>query len=134
MSGGVLSYPVNSVTITSGYGWRVHPISGVRRMHTGTDFRARCGTPILAAAAGEVVWAQRRGGYGNQVMVDHGVLAGRSMMTSYSHLSGFAAGAGQHVGRGQVIGYGGTTGASTGCHLHFEVYVNGSHTNPMAWF
>jgi len=128
-----LSYPVSNPVITSPYGMRLHPVLLVRKLHDGTDFRAYCGTPIMAAASGQVVWARGRGGYGNQVLVDHGGMNGHSVMSSYSHLSRFAVGAGQHVSRGQVIGYSGTTGYSTACHLHFMVYVDGGVTNPMSW-
>jgi murein DD-endopeptidase MepM/ murein hydrolase activator NlpD len=126
--------PLNPWYITSSYGWRVHPVYGYRKLHAGTDFRAYCGTRILAAAPGKVLWAQRRGGFGNQVMLDHGYPAGKSMMTSYNHLSRFAVRSGQTVSRGQVLGYSGTTGTSTACHLHLEVYRNGSTVNPMGYF
>jgi murein DD-endopeptidase MepM/ murein hydrolase activator NlpD len=126
-----LGYPLASISITSPFGMRLHPVLRIRKLHDGTDFRAPCGTPIYASAAGEVVWATSRGGYGNQVMLDHGAIDGRSVMTSYSHLSSFAVSRGQQVTKGQLIGRAGTTGYSTGCHLHFMVYVNGSVTNPM---
>ncbi|GAB2698606.1 peptidoglycan DD-metalloendopeptidase family protein [Thalassiella azotivora] len=130
-SGGVLSRPVTT-RITSSYGWRVHPIYGTRRMHTGTDFGGPCGVPVRAAADGSVVRAGRAGGYGNQIVVNHGLIGGSAFATSYNHLSSYAVRSGS-VSRGQVIGYIGTTGASTGCHLHFEVFVNGSRTNPMQY-
>lgn len=130
-SGGTLSYPVNA-RISSQYGYRVHPIYGVRRLHAGTDFAAPCGTPVRAAADGTVVRAGTAGGYGNQIVLDHGTLRSSGVATSYNHLQGYAVRRGS-VSRGQVIGYIGTTGASTGCHLHFEVYVNGATTNPMGW-
>jgi murein DD-endopeptidase MepM/ murein hydrolase activator NlpD len=128
---GRLSYPV-SAPITSGYGWRYHPILHYYRLHAGTDFGAACGTPVHAAAAGRVVRAGRAGGFGNQVVVDHGMMKGKDIATSYNHLSRFVIRSGS-VRRGQVIAYSGTTGLSTGCHLHFEVYVNGTHVNPMGW-
>jgi murein DD-endopeptidase MepM/ murein hydrolase activator NlpD len=130
--GGALSWPVSSVHVTSGYGYRIHPIYHTRRLHAGTDFRAHCGTPILAAADGTVISAGWAGGYGNRIVVDNGVLRGQSVATSYNHLSRYAV-RGGHVRRGQVLGYSGTTGSSTACHLHFEVYVNGSTTDPMGW-
>jgi murein DD-endopeptidase MepM/ murein hydrolase activator NlpD len=129
--GGTLSYPVNA-RISSQYGYRIHPIYGTRRLHAGTDFAAACGTPVHAAAGGSVVRAGAAGGYGNQVVVHHGTLRGESVATSYNHLQRFAARGGS-VSRGEVVGYVGTTGTSTGCHLHFEVYVNGTTTNPMGW-
>jgi murein DD-endopeptidase MepM/ murein hydrolase activator NlpD len=129
---GVLSRPVSG-PITSPYGMRVHPVTGVYKLHDGTDFGVGCGTPIRAADDGTVVQATYLTGYGNQTVIDHGVVNGRSLATSYSHQSRFAARAGQHVSKGQVIGYVGSTGYSTGCHLHFMVYVNGNVTNPMSW-
>jgi murein DD-endopeptidase MepM/ murein hydrolase activator NlpD len=110
---------------------RTHPITGVYKLHDGTDFRAYCGTSIRASASGKVQWAYYRGGYGNQVAIDHGMLGGKHLMTSYSHLSRFAVSSGERVSKGEVIGYSGSTGYSTACHLHFMVYVNGSRTNPM---
>ncbi|MFP5347847.1 MAG: peptidoglycan DD-metalloendopeptidase family protein [Actinomycetes bacterium] len=129
--GGVLSFPV-SAPITSGYGWRMHPIYHTMRLHTGTDFGAACGTPIRAAADGSVVRAGWAGGYGNQILLNNGIIGGNVIATSYNHMSGFAVTSGR-VSRGQVIGYVGTTGSSTGCHLHFEVFVNGARTNPIGY-
>nr|WP_231126691.1 M23 family metallopeptidase [Motilibacter aurantiacus] len=130
--GSGLSHPVSG-PITSAYGMRVHPVTGVYKLHDGTDFGAACGTPIHAAADGTVIWAQGLTGYGNQLAIDHGTVNGVALSTSYSHQERFAVSAGQHVTRGQVIGYVGSTGYSTGCHLHFMVYVNGAVTNPMGW-
>lgn len=128
---GFLSAPTAVPYITSSYGWRLHPILGYYRLHAGTDFRAYCGTPILAAADGRVEWAKYVSGLGNQVMLDNGIVSGKSLMTSYNHLTSFAVSSGQNVSRGQIVGYSGTTGTSSACHLHFEVYVNGSTVDPM---
>jgi murein DD-endopeptidase MepM/ murein hydrolase activator NlpD len=125
---GLLAIPVNG-RVTSPYGVRKHPISGVMKMHNGTDIGAPCGTPIRAAETGVVVSAGDAGGYGNQTVVNHGVISGQGVATSYNHQSEIGVGVGEQVARGQVIGWVGTTGYSTGCHLHFIVYVNGSHTN-----
>lgn len=132
-SGALLGWPspMKPPYITSHYGWRLHPVLGYRRLHAGTDFRAYCGTSIIAARSGTVEWARYRGGYGNQVMLDHGWVNGSSLMTSYNHLSSFAVRPGQKVSQGQVVGYSGTTGTSTACHLHFEVYINGTPVNPI---
>ncbi|MBA2478882.1 MAG: M23 family metallopeptidase [Sporichthyaceae bacterium] len=119
--------------ITSSYGMRVHPITGVYKLHDGTDFGGGCGTPIRAAAGGTVLRTSYAGGYGNQTVIEHGVVSGSYLATSYSHQSRFAVSSGQRVERGQVIGYVGTTGYSTGCHLHFMVFSGGSTTNPMNW-
>ena len=127
-----LAYPTKNVHITSSYGYRLHPVLGYVRLHAGTDFRAYCGTPIYAAAAGTVQWARYVSGFGNQVLINHGTVAGANLMTSYNHFSKFAVATGQSVSKGQLVGYSGTTGTSTACHLHFEVYVNGSTVNPMS--
>jgi murein DD-endopeptidase MepM/ murein hydrolase activator NlpD len=112
---------------------RLHPILGYRKLHDGTDFGVGCGTPIYASAAGTVAWATYRGGYGNQVLLDHGLYGGAPLATSYSHLSSFSVSAGQSVSRGQRIGYVGSTGYSTGCHLHWMVYRDGATVNPVAF-
>jgi murein DD-endopeptidase MepM/ murein hydrolase activator NlpD len=129
-----LSYPTANPVVTSSYGMRFHPVLQYYRLHAGTDFRAYCGTPILAPADGTVLYARTLAGLGNQVLINHGYSSGgSSVMTSANHLSSFAVSSGQQVSRGQVIGYSGTTGTSTACHLHFEVYVNGSTVDPMTW-
>jgi murein DD-endopeptidase MepM/ murein hydrolase activator NlpD len=130
-SSGYLSYPANG-PITSGFGLRYHPILHIWRLHSGTDFGIPCGTPVYAAAPGVVVSAGWAGGYGNRVVIDHGIVRGVDLATTYNHLTRIGAGAGR-VGRGRLIGYSGTTGLSTGCHLHFEVLVNGSYVNPVNW-
>ncbi|MCW2829465.1 MAG: hypothetical protein JWP31_157 [Aeromicrobium sp.] len=130
--GGSLSYPVNG-PITSPYGMRVHPVTGVYKLHDGTDFGVACGTPIRAAASGTIIEQYFNGAYGNRVIINHGVKRGVNVVTTYNHLSGYAASAGSRVNRGQVIGYVGSTGYSTGCHLHFMVLVNGATTQPMNW-
>jgi len=129
---GFLSFPTKVPYVTSSYGMRFHPILHYWRLHAGTDFRAYCGTPIYAAAEGKVLWAKYVGGFGNQVMIDHGFVKGNSLMSSYNHLSKFKVRTGQYVVRGQVVGYSGNEGLSTGCHLHFEVYVNGDTVNPIS--
>jgi len=118
--------------ITSPFGMRLHPIRKVMRLHSGQDFASGCGNPIRAAEDGEIVSAGYNGGYGNIIVVNHGLINGDSVATAYPHLSGFAKTSGP-VSRGEVIGYEGTTGSSTGCHLHFEVRVNGSAVDPMGW-
>jgi murein DD-endopeptidase MepM/ murein hydrolase activator NlpD len=129
-SSGVLAYPVNG-PITSGFGLRYHPILHIWRLHSGIDFGVPCGTPVYAAAAGDVISAGWAGGYGNRIVVDHGYLRGGDLATTYNHLTRIVAGG--HVNRGELIAYSGTTGLSTGCHLHFETLVNGSYVNPAGW-
>lgn len=112
--------------ITSGFGMRRHPILGYRRMHSGIDFRARHGTPIVAVTEGRVSGAGRMGGCGNAVRLDHG----NGLQTRYCHMSRLAVRRGQQVRRGQVIGYVGSTGLSTGPHLHYEMYRGGRAVDP----
>ena len=132
-SNGYLSYPV-SAPITDGFGWRIHPIYGYRSFHDGVDFAASCGTPIHAAASGRVMQEYYQTAWGNRLILDNGYHRGVGLATIYNHMSGYAVGTGAFVQRGQVIGYVGTTGWSTGCHLHFTVLANGSAVNPMSWF
>jgi murein DD-endopeptidase MepM/ murein hydrolase activator NlpD len=105
---------------------RRHPILGYRRMHAGIDFKASHGTPIYAVTDGTVSFAGRHGGHGNYVRLTHGGGLG----TGYAHMSRIAVSNGERVRRGQVIGYVGSTGLSTGPHLHYEMYRNGSTVNP----
>ena len=113
--------------ITSGFGVRRHPILSFARMHAGIDFGAAWGSPIVAAADGVIVGSGWSGGYGRQVQLAHG----SGIVTTYSHMSATTASAGETVRQGQVIGYVGSTGLSTGPHLHFEVRVNGQAVDPM---
>jgi murein DD-endopeptidase MepM/ murein hydrolase activator NlpD len=122
--------PIPGASITSPYGMRMHPILHVWKLHDGTDFGAGCGTPVHAAASGTVTEEYYNGGYGNRLFIDHGIINARALTTSYNHLSGYAVRVGQHVTQGQVIAYVGTTGYSTGCHLHFMLWVNGTMVNP----
>jgi murein DD-endopeptidase MepM/ murein hydrolase activator NlpD len=131
-SNGFLDLPVDGY-ITSHYGMRVHPIYKRLTLHDGTDFGASCGTPITAAAGGEVLGVYYNPGYGKRVIIDHGFRRGVGLGTAYNHLSAYAAFEGQMVKRGEVIGYVGNTGYSTGCHLHFMVFENGATVNPMGW-
>jgi murein DD-endopeptidase MepM/ murein hydrolase activator NlpD len=127
------SYPVNA-SITSAYGMRFHPILRYWKLHDGTDFGAGCGTPIRAPYSGKVAERYYNAGYGNRLLVDHGVVDGRFVTTAYNHATRYTVGAGDHVSKGEVIGYVGSTGYSTGCHLHLMVYLDGNLRNPMTWF
>ncbi len=127
-----LMYPVNGY-ITSPYGMRLHPVYHRWTLHDGTDFGAGCGTPIRAAASGTVVGRYYDGAYGNRVIIDHGWVSGGGLGTTYNHLSSFSTYVGDRVQRGEVIGYVGSTGYSTGCHLHFMVFRNGATVDPMNW-
>lgn len=123
---GTLRRPVGG-PITSAFGTRVHPITGVRKLHDGTDFGASCGTPVRAAGRGTVVDRGFDGAYGNRVTVRHG----DGLETSYNHLSSHSVSVGQGVSTSTVIGRVGSTGRSTGCHLHFMVRRHGELTDPM---
>ena len=116
--------------VTGPFGLRFHPILHYTRMHNGVDMTAPCGQPVASAAAGKVIFAGVNGGYGNLVVVDHGIINGVRLMTKYGHLSAFSIHVGDTVSPGSQIGLAGTTGLSTGCHLHFEVMVNGSYVDP----
>jgi murein DD-endopeptidase MepM/ murein hydrolase activator NlpD len=132
-SNGFLNYPVQG-SVTSPFGWRTHPIYGYRALHDGTDFGAPCGTPIRAAADGQVLEEYFQTAWGNRIIIDHGIHDGVSVATISNHLSGYAVSAGASVKRGQIVGYVGTTGWSTGCHLHYTVLQNGTPVNPQNWF
>ena len=114
--------------LTSGFGSRFHPILGSARFHKGVDLAAAAGTPIVAAADGRIVAAGWHGGYGRQVAIAHG----GGIQTTYSHMSRIGVASGTAVRRGDVIGYVGSSGLSTGPHLHYEVYKNGRPVNPMS--
>ncbi|WP_296675914.1 M23 family metallopeptidase [Novosphingobium sp.] len=120
--------PVNASYISSGFGVRVHPLLGVARGHSGIDLPAAYGSPIRATSDGVVGSAGWRGGYGLAVQLDHG----KGVASRYAHMSRMAVYAGQAVRRGDVIGYVGSTGLSTGPHLHYEIRVNGAAVNPYA--
>ena len=131
LTSGTFTWPLPGYTNnSSAYGWRVHPIYGTRKFHKGEDIPAPTGTPIVAAASGTVTTAGWVSGYGNYTVINHG----GGVMTAYGHQSAIHVSVGQRVTAGQTIGLVGSTGNSTGPHLHFEVYVNGSTQNPMSYF
>jgi murein DD-endopeptidase MepM/ murein hydrolase activator NlpD len=123
-----------SAPVTSPFGYRSNPISGAGELHDGTDLGIACGTPVAAAAAGVVTEVRYYGGYGNRVTIDHGVIDGHHYATSYNHLSGFATTQGATVQQGETIAYVGSTGYSTGCHLHFIVWIDGELVDGMQLF
>ncbi|MFQ5533922.1 MAG: M23 family metallopeptidase [Sphingomonadales bacterium] len=122
--------PIDGARLTSRYGRRKHPVLGYSRMHKGVDFGARRGTPVMAAGDGTVERASRYGGYGNYIRLRHN----SRYSTAYAHLKSYARGVrkGKRVKQGQIIGYVGTTGRSTGPHLHYEVLIDKKQTNPLA--
>ena len=119
-TGGFLFRPVPG-PVTSPFGWRRHPIYGYWGLHDGTDFSAPCGTPNHAAGSGTVISKVWSSVYGNRLYLDLGRVNGKNMTVVYNHLSGYSASTGERVRRGETIGYSGSTGWSTGCHLHFTV-------------
>jgi len=119
------------IALASGFGMRIHPVYKVRKMHTGVDFAAQIGTPIYATADGVIDKLEVSfSGYGKQLEIDHGF----GYRTRFAHMHGFAVRFGQKVKRGDLIGYVGETGLSTAPHLHYEVFVNGIHVNPIHYF
>ena len=129
MGNGTFIRPVPG-PITSGFGYRTDPVTGATAFHSGIDFGAPCGTPIKAAGTGVILSAGfNSGGYGNMTLINHG----GGLSTLYGHQSSIIVSVGQSVTQGQVIGYVGSTGKSTGCHLHFEVRVNGTPVDPTGY-
>ena len=126
-----LQWPVPSCTlITSRFGYRVAPTTGASTYHGGLDVGAGMGASIVAAGAGDVIYAGENGGYGNCVMIDHG----NGVVTVYAHMSSIGVSYGQYVTAGQYVGAVGSTGVSTGPHCHFEIRINGAQTDPAAYF
>jgi len=125
----LIRQPIGASRITSGFGSRYHPILGYTKVHTGVDFAAPIGTPIFAAGNGTVLTAGWHSGYGRRVEIQHA----NGYVTAYNHLSGFARGVaeGVRLRQGQIVGFLGSSGLSTGPHLHYEVMVNGHFVDPM---
>ena len=119
--------PIDAMKLSSAYGMRVHPVTGRLARHNGIDIPAPHGTPIFATADGIVGRAQRLGGYGLYVEVEHG----NNIQTRYGHMSSYIVAAGQRVKKGEILGYVGSTGRSTGNHLHYEVRIAGTPVNPI---
>ena len=123
----LMKTPINGARLSSSFGNRKHPILGYTKLHTGTDFAAPSGTPIMASGAGKIIRARWCGGGGNCVKIKHNSI----YETVYAHMKNFARGIkeGKRVSQGQIIGYVGSTGMSTGPHLHYEVIINGRKVN-----
>lgn len=124
-----IANPVPGMPVSSSFGTRKDPLLGLLAFHSGMDFRATSGSSVLATAKGTVTAADYNGGYGNMVDIDHG----NGLSTRYGHLSQILVGVGQHVGSGDIVGKTGSTGRSTGPHLHYEIRKNGSAVNPMTY-
>ncbi len=117
--------------ITSPFGWRTHPIFNSRTFHSGVDIAGPNRGSIKASNSGKVIYSGWYGGYGKVVILDHGIVNGKPTSTLYAHMSSIKVGQGQFVNKGEVVGYEGTTGYSTGPHVHFEVRINGKPNNPL---
>ena len=117
--------------ITSPFGYRIHPIFKTRKFHSGIDIGAGMNTPVKASNSGRVIMSGWYGGYGKVVIIDHGIVRGQAMTTLYGHLNSISVTQGQQIKQGQIIGRVGTTGYSTGPHLHFEVRIKGQPRNPL---
>lgn len=132
--GGVLAAPGPISSIVSGFGSRVNPVLHVSMLHAGDDFPYACGTPVHAARGGTVASTGWDSAGGNFVLIDHGYIGGANIASYYAHFERAAVvRTGQHVRKGQLIGYSGTTGRSTGCHMHFGVMANGRWVNPIPY-
>ncbi|MDR2896752.1 MAG: peptidoglycan DD-metalloendopeptidase family protein [Propionibacteriaceae bacterium] len=125
-----LIIPLSNYVVSSPFSMRVHPITGVYTFHDGIDLAAGCGTPVHSAANGFVIDYHWSGGYGNRLVIDNGIINGHHIVTSYSHLSAANASAGQSVAAGDSVASVGSTGQSTGCHLHFMVWSDGQTMDP----
>ncbi|WUR86677.1 peptidoglycan DD-metalloendopeptidase family protein [Streptomyces phaeochromogenes] len=129
----VLTPPVSTLTVTSSFGSRTHPLTGVTKLHTGVDFGAPQGAQVSAARDGRIEFAGTTSAYGIRVVIDHGTIGGKRLQTTYSHLSALQVTTGQTVTAGSPIGLVGSTGLSTGPHLHFEVLLDGQYMDPLPW-
>ena len=131
-TGGLITAPVNG-PVTSPFGYRTHPIYGYWGLHNGTDFSAPCGAPVFAGAAGTVVSTYYDEVYGNRLYLSIGTVNGANVTLVYNHMSRYNVSRGARVGRGDTVGFVGTTGWSTGCHMHFTVLRNGNPVDPMGY-
>lgn len=129
---GLMIRPVPGV-VTSPYGYRIHPIYGYWGLHDGTDFGVSCGEGMRAVASGTVIAKYYSSVYGNRLYLSLGQINGKNVTAVYNHATGYRVGVGDHVRQGEVVGYVGSTGWSTGCHLHFTILVNGNAVDPMNW-
>lgn len=132
-SDGFLSSPVPGASVTSPFGYREHPIYHYWGLHDGTDFGAGCGTPLRAVADGTVMQEYWSSVYGNRMYLNIGRANGSFLTAVYNHATRYTVSPGEHVKRGEIVGYVGSTGWSTGCHLHFTVLANGNAVDPMNW-
>lgn len=126
-------WPVDA-GVTSGFGLRLHPVLHRWKLHDGTDLGAACGVAIRAPYGGVVSRLTRNSAYGNRLFLTHGTVDGRQVVSGYNHATAYVVATGQHVSAGQVLGYVGSTGRSTGCHLHLMLWLDGRLVDPMTWW
>ena len=119
--------------MTSPFGYRIHPIYHYWGLHDGTDFGVSCGEPMRAVAGGTVIARYWSDVYGNRLYLNLGQINGQNITAVYNHATSYRVSVGDHVNQGDVVGYVGSTGWSTGCHLHFTILVNGTAVDPMNW-
>ena len=132
ITGASIAHPVTGpLVVTSSYGYRYHPILGYQKLHAGVDLLASCGTPQYAAVSGTVTYNQNSS-CGNGMFINGGIIDGNSTVVAYCHMSSYSVSSGQTVSQGQQIGLTGMTGGATGCHVHFEVMLNGATIDPMS--
>ncbi|ABL80784.1 MULTISPECIES: M23 family metallopeptidase [unclassified Nocardioides] len=129
---GLMIRPVPGV-VTSPFGYRIHPIYGYWGLHDGTDFGVSCGEGMRAVASGTVIAKYFSSVYGNRLYLSLGQINGKNVTAVYNHATGYRVGVGDRVSQGEIVGYVGSTGWSTGCHLHFSILVNGTAVDPMNW-
>lgn len=125
--------PVSGGRFSSPFGWRTNPVTGASEMHSGQDIAIGCGTPIRAPQDGTVTYVGWYGSGGNALRIEHGRYNGKDIESGYYHGQSYVVTVGQKVTRGQIVGYVGTTGTSTGCHLHYMIFENGSNVNPVPY-
>lgn len=125
--------PVQGGSFTSPFGYRTNPVTGASELHSGQDIGIGCGTPILAPQDGTVTFVGWYGSGGNALRIDHGKYNGKEIESGYYHAQGYIVTNGQKVTRGQVVGYVGTTGTSSGCHLHYMIFEDGTNVNPVPY-
>lgn len=125
--------PVVGGTFSSPFGWRTNPVTGASELHSGQDIAIGCGTPILAPQDGTVVYQGYMGSGGNALRIEHGKYNGKDIVSGYYHAESYTVSVGDKVTRGQVVGYVGTTGTSTGCHLHYMIFEDGTNVNPVPY-
>ncbi|WP_028707309.1 M23 family metallopeptidase [Propionicicella superfundia] len=125
--------PVAGGSFSSPFGWRTNPVTGASELHSGQDISIGCGTPIRAPQDGTVTFVGWYGSGGNALRIEHGTYNGKDIMSGYYHAESYIVSVGQKVTRGEIVGYVGTTGTSTGCHLHYMIFEDGTNVDPVPY-